>query len=725
MQKCSYVQRGILFFLILLLIFLALGFFFQPVWYTWSHYDTTRGFYNEPNNTIEVIFIGASIVANGIIPMDLYRDYGICAYNLGLEQQPLLASYYWTEETYRLHGKTLNTVVLDTSVLRHTPREEIYRKNIDGMALSPIKYRAVRDYTTSFNEALSNLVPLFQFHDRWSSLTKTDFDKITNKPNDCLRGYGVSTLRYFDARTYDKLSVPNYYISDPVTEEELDESALYYLKKLITFCKDHDINLVLIKTPDIAYWTEDAHNAVQHISKEYGLSFLDFNFEPYIDEIAYNHATDSRDGQHLNFYGARKLTAYIGQYLVNHCTVTDVRNNPEYDFMKKELSDYEKNVLSEIDILQIADLKEMLNTVLLNPDYTTFIMAKDEASNALTDDLRMFLKERGFEMLSELTFRGSYYGIVDSGTVMREAMDVFNEETDSDKTLPDNDLEKAELIKCVVRPEELPIFEEGRLEDGTIYRITSGGYDLGNTASCKLDNVEYAPNKRGLNIVVYDKVKHKVIEKAVFDTYMSEKRDQGDLESALKEALDNNADFNDLSSGLQKLYLYNERCAEKQNISFLHWCLAENGSWQLLKAYMDKPNTRILIAVQDEASTALGDEGRKAFRELGLEQLAELGYRDSYIGIIENGIIVKEIKGHGDKPLSFSGREYAIISGGFDAGSVSSIVVSEEDYALHERGINIVVYDTEQKNVIDTAVFDTHSFGIDPTPVDIEWEAKR
>ena len=725
MQKRSYVRRGILFFLILLIAFIAVGFFFQPVWNTWSHYDTTRGFYNEPNDTIEVIFLGASIVANGIIPIELYRDYGICAYNLGLEQQPLLASYYWTEEAYRLHGKSLNTIVLDTSMLRRTPTESFYRKNIDGMQFSAVKYKAIRDYTTNFNEALSYLVPLFQYHDRWSSLTKSDFTKLSSKPIDCLRGYNLYTSRYYDDNTYDKLAVPDYYISDPITERTLDESALYFLKKLITFCKEHNINLILIKTPVVDYWSEEAHNAVQRIAKEYGLSFWDFNYEPYIDEMGYNHATDSADGQHMNYYGARKLTTYFGQYLVNHCDVTDVRNNPKYDFMKKELSDYEKDILSQMNFKQITDIKELLSTVLSNPDYTTFIMAKDEASNALKDETRLFLKEKGFEMLSELTFRSSYCGIIDSGMVEREEIDALNNEADSEDIQPDNDLEKAELIKNVIEPEELPIYEKGRLEDGTIYEITSGGYDFGNTASCKLNNVEYAPNKRGLNIVVYDKVKHKVIEATVFDTYISETRDPGDLESALKEALDNHTDFNDLSSGLQKLYLYNERCAEKYNIADLHWYLAEDGSWQLIRAYMDKPNTRILIAVQDEASNALDDEGRKAFSELGLQQLAELDFRDSYIGIIENGTVIKEIKDHGEKPVSFSSRDYSVTSGGFDAGSVSSIVVAEKDYALHKRGINIVVYDVEQKKVIDSAVFDTFSSGVDTTPVDIEWEAKR
>ena len=91
------------FILIGALLVTAASYFFQPAWKDWNNYDTMHGFYEEPENTIETIFLGASIVVNGITPMELYENYGICAYNLATEQQPMLASYYWLEEAERLH----------------------------------------------------------------------------------------------------------------------------------------------------------------------------------------------------------------------------------------------------------------------------------------------------------------------------------------------------------------------------------------------------------------------------------------------------------------------------------------------------------------------------------------------------------------------------------------------------------------------------------------------
>ena len=121
-----------IFFSAVVLLF-SLSFILQPIWYTWSNYDTMQGFYNEPDNTIQVALFGTSVVVTGCIPMEMYLQDGICAYNLGSEQQPMLGSYYRMEETYRLHKDTLKVVVLDCSFLRRTPDIAFYRKAIDGM----------------------------------------------------------------------------------------------------------------------------------------------------------------------------------------------------------------------------------------------------------------------------------------------------------------------------------------------------------------------------------------------------------------------------------------------------------------------------------------------------------------------------------------------------------------------------------------------------------------
>lgn len=716
------LRRVLLFVLIGSLIFVGMCFFFQPAWKDWANYDTTHGFYSEPCNTIETIFLGSSVADNGFIPMELYRDYGICAYNLGMEQQPMLASYYWSEEAYRLHAETLKTIVLDVSMMRRTPSDSFYQKGLDGMKFSPVKLRAVMDYTENFNEALSYLIPFFEYHSRWSSITKTDYDKLSYSTVKCVRGYNFSLSHY--TLDYDDIPVPNFFNDNEEEEVQLDASSLFFLNKLIKFCDAHGIKLVLTKTPVIGNWSSAEHCTIQNIAGRFGLDFLDFNYEPYIDEMEYIHAADNADGTHMNYYGAKKLTAWFGEYLTEKCDASDVRENSKYSFMKDELADYETEVLSCYEWKEITELKEYLSKSISNPDYAVFIMAKDDAALSLTEETRAFFRKSGLITLSEISYRDSYYGIIDSGRVIVEKIDVYNRESDGDIKCVDNNIEGATLSKEFSDGENLTISRTGTMEDGTEYKVVSGGASYRNTAECTLDGVQYAPNDRGLNIVIYDKKSHVVVDTAVFDTYATETRDPGDLESALDTAISEGVSYDSLSDNLQSLYQYEVRCENAYNKAEIERQTGEDGSWQFISAYMERPNTRIYIVAQDDAASALGDDSREAFENIGLATLSKLEFRDSYIGVIENGKVIFEQKDHGELPISYSDSKFTIGSGGGESGNVSSITYDETEYSDMLRGLNIVIYDIDQKKVIDQANYDTFAIDANLTPVHIEWEVK-
>lgn len=47
-------------------------------------------------------------------------------------------------------------------------------------------------------------------------------------------------------------------------------------------------------------------------------------------------------GDHMNFKGARKVTAYLGKYLNKHYSLPDHREDPAYDSWNQDLIEYEK-----------------------------------------------------------------------------------------------------------------------------------------------------------------------------------------------------------------------------------------------------------------------------------------------------------------------------------------------------------------------------------------------
>ena len=84
-----------------LVVLLGLNSFFQPVWSKWNNYYTTKGFYEEPENTIETLFLGASVMQSSVSPMQMYDEYGI----------NLLAILNHKNITSKIKGAIISSVV--------------------------------------------------------------------------------------------------------------------------------------------------------------------------------------------------------------------------------------------------------------------------------------------------------------------------------------------------------------------------------------------------------------------------------------------------------------------------------------------------------------------------------------------------------------------------------------------------------------------------------------
>ncbi len=690
----------------------------QPIWTSWNNYNTTHGFYEEPENTIETIFLGSSVTVNGIIPMELYEDYGICAYNLGTEQQPMLASYYWVEETYRLHSETFSTVVLDVSMLRKTPSEACYHKALDAMKLSEVKIRAVRDYSELFDEeTFINLIPLLSYHDRWKEVSEDDFTKSEDDVDVSTRGYHfVTTKRIDSVNSFTSVALPSVLVDEEADELELDTESLYYLKKMIEFCEEHDIQLVLTKAPTTG-WSSSAHNAVQKIADEYGLDFLDFNFDPYFSEIDFNYSYDTVDS-HMNYYGATKYTNWLGNYLVNECGNHDVRGDDKYAYMETELEEYQRNI-AEISLNKITDPCDYISYLLSEGNYTIFISAKDSASSGLKQEQRDYFASIGLTELSELTYRASYLAVIEDGNIVVEMSQRdpgAPQEEETDESFVMNDMEHIEEIYEAEKSgddeeneeeEVLTLNYNGKLSDGSKYEVISGGLYLGNKSSILINGTEYSGNSRGLNIVVYDNELEEVVDSVTFDTHASSVRSSQDYAERLEEIKTNEISSKDLSGTDLQLYLY-DRAAELRKLTkYTVEEAGEDGLLTYLKAFWDEEGCVIFISAKEDAAGSLTDDVRDALEKMGLTELAELETGDAYLAIISEGNVIEEETGDGETQLEISTYDYYMSSGGVDSGNVSSIMINRTEYSKKSTGLNIVVYDAEGETVISQITFDT------------------
>lgn len=122
-------------------------------------------------------------------------------------------------------------------------------------------------------------------------------------------------------------------------------------------------------------------------------------------------------------------------------------------------------------------------------------------------------------------------------------------------------------------------------------------------------------------------------------------------------------------------------------------------------------NNRVFFIVgKDEWTNGISEYEQDAFQKMGLETDIKNNYRSSYIAIIENGnVVFEKCSNRKIETKYYLGNKYAVelMSCGFLCGSNCSIKLDGKEYALKNRGLNIVVYDKETQQVIDTVSFDT------------------
>lgn len=128
----------------------------------------------------------------------------------------------------------------------------------------------------------------------------------------------------------------------------LTDECRAYLKELLSYCNKLGIEHVLLLQPPHETQAADKSGLeqIESITREYGYDFLDLSTD-YESIAGIDDSHDFADFEHLNAYGAKKLTAYIGDMAVNQYGIKS-------DTAKSELSRWKKSVKRTKKALKMA-----------------------------------------------------------------------------------------------------------------------------------------------------------------------------------------------------------------------------------------------------------------------------------------------------------------------------------------------------------------------------------
>lgn len=119
----------------------------------------------------------------------------------------------------------------------------------------------------------------------------------------------------------------------------------------------------------------------------------------------------------------------------------------------------------------------------------------------------------------------------------------------------------------------------------------------------------------------------------------------------------------------------------------------------------------ILLSVQDEATAMVDDEIAEALSSVGVSSDYRYAYRQSYLGIMNNGSTIHEMFSEDLLEYKYIDGEniFVLKSAGNGVKEVVSIVVNgEEQAAVYGRGLHIVVFNRKLGVVEDKIIFDLY-----------------
>ena len=305
----------------------------------------------ETPGTVDIAFMGSSHANRGIFPMELYQEYGFTAINQGQGGATIGQTYYLMREVIQWQKPKLIVLELYYSFFSSKVSSLGSAHRTINYLPWPAKAESVaalipREHWAEF------LMPITLYHNRWSELTQEDFSPA---PVPSLtKGARIIFPKEFNGESAE------YHSLDATEKKAPSTIVMEYLEHIINLCRETDTELLLLVVPYIAWGNERDMVADDmaddqrrfHWMRDYaaqqGVPFL--NMLDYLDEMQFEMQNDMAEWSHMNYFGGKKATMFLGAYLQEHYgqLLQDRRDQAGFDSWESQVDAYNTYVNDEI-----------------------------------------------------------------------------------------------------------------------------------------------------------------------------------------------------------------------------------------------------------------------------------------------------------------------------------------------------------------------------------------
>ncbi len=306
--------RAVAFAMVVLLLLVAAGKLCDPIRLGLQDSVSERERYllhllSEPEDMVDVAVLGDSESYTLLSTYQLWKDAGIASYIGGQSGQWIGESYFSLKKI--LKRQSPKVVILETN--------EFFSRGDASV---------IKDAAKSAQEFARQMFPILKYHRFWKmepadpKLQTTIFNGFELRA--AVAPYtGGGYMHTTDDRT-------------PVTF-----ITRYYLDKIKRLCDAHGTKLLFVTAPSPVNHTMQRHNEVQALADALAVPYLDLNLNT--EELGIDWNLDTLDGgDHLNYTGCRKATAYLQRYMQTHYTLPDRRKDARYETWSKRAAEFEK-----------------------------------------------------------------------------------------------------------------------------------------------------------------------------------------------------------------------------------------------------------------------------------------------------------------------------------------------------------------------------------------------
>lgn len=325
-RKVRHLAVGISIFICAAIVGIVfLSYLYRPVT------DSRRnicGFYAEPDNTLDMIYVGGSAAYCYWEPLQAWNDYGFTSYNFAADAMPPHVIKYILEEISKTQSPKL--LLIDLRPFEYGEQKSVanvdnvaaFRNVSDSFSYSWNRFQMIENGAPAGEEKWSYHFDFSKYHSLMGSALIEENQRYSDNKEE-LYSKGFKALS--DIQIIERYDLSNHWTRVTKLTDEINTLFI----DLLEYCRENELQvLFVVHDYQLTGDHQEKYNYMQLAIEEYGFDFINVN--EYYEETGISIYRDFANLNHVNLLGADKYTAFLANYLNKNYDLPDKREDSEY-----------------------------------------------------------------------------------------------------------------------------------------------------------------------------------------------------------------------------------------------------------------------------------------------------------------------------------------------------------------------------------------------------------